>query len=45
MGDLGKLLFALFILGLMAILISTPEKQDEPTVSDKRDGPKNGGAL
>ena len=45
MGDLGKLLCLLFILGLMAILISIPEKQDKPTVSDKQDGPRNGGAL
>ena len=45
MGDLWKLLIAIFILALMALVVSTPEKQDEPTVSDKQDGPKNGGAM
>ena len=45
MGDLWKLLIAIFILALMALVASIPEKQDKPTVSDKQDGPKNGGAL
>lgn len=45
MGDLWKLLLALLILALMALVASAPEGKDEPTVSDKQDGPKNGGAL
>ena len=44
MGDLWKLLIAIFILALMALVVSTPEKQDEPTVSQNPPGPENGGA-
>ena len=44
MDDLWKLLIALSILALMAIVASAPEKQDEPTVSQNPPGPENGGA-
>ena len=44
MGDLWKLLIALFILALMAIVASAPEKQDEPRVSQNPPGTENGGA-
>ena len=44
MGDLWKLLIALFILALMALVGSAPEGRDEPTVSQNPPGPENGGA-
>ena len=44
MGDLWKLLIALVILALMALVGSAPEGRDEPTVSQNPPGPENGGA-
>ena len=44
MGDLWKLLIALSILGLMALVASAPEGKDEPSVSQNPPGPENGGA-
>ena len=44
MGDLWKLLIALLILALIALVASAPEGRDEPTVSQNPPGPENGGA-
>ncbi len=44
MDDLWKLIIALFILALMALVASAPEGRDEPTVSQNPPGPENGGA-
>lgn len=44
MDDLWKLLIALSILALMALVGSAPEGRDEPTVSQNPPGPENGGA-
>ena len=44
MDDLWKLIIALFILALMALVASAPEGKDEPTVSQNPPGPENGGA-
>ena len=44
MGDLWKLLIAIFILALLALVGSAPEGRDEPTVSQNPPGPENGGA-
>ena len=44
MGDLWKLIIALFILALMALVASAPEGRDEPRVSQNPPGPENGGA-
>ena len=44
MGDLWKLIIALVILALMALVGSSPEGRDEPTVSQNPPGPENGGA-
>jgi len=45
MGDFGKLLFLIAVLGFMAYLASMPEKKGDPTISRDQKGPKNGGAL
>lgn len=44
MGDLWKLIIAIFILALMALVASAPEGRDEPRVSQNPHGPENGGA-
>lgn len=44
MGDLWKLIIAIFILALMALVASAPEGRDEPSVSQNPPGPENGGA-
>ena len=45
MGDLWKLLIALLILAVMALVASAPEGKDKPTVSQNPPGPENGGAM